>query len=67
MHTCRNGLIWIGNNWHSYRIHLPNNSGFRCLPHLTDGIWYWYYDRDPILLEPVTRLQLLMESLWTES
>jgi hypothetical protein len=65
MYSCRNGPIWIGNNWHSYRIHLPDNSDHPCLPFPTNGIWY--YDGDPIRLEPVTRLQLLMESIWTAS
>jgi hypothetical protein len=65
MYQCRNGPIWIGNNWHSYRIHLPNNSGHPCLPFPTNKIWY--YDGGPISLEPVTRLQLQMESLWPVS
>jgi hypothetical protein len=51
MYTCRDGPLWVGNNWHVYRIHL---SGER--PHLTDRIWYYG-------TEPVTRPQLLMESI----
>jgi hypothetical protein len=65
MYSCRNGPIWIGNNWHSYRVHFIDSPGFSLPLHKSDGVWY--YNGGPVQLEPVTRLQLLMESLWTES
>ena len=65
MYTCRNGPLWVGNNWHVYRIHLNHDSDVLSLPHLTDRIWY--HGTEPVLLEPVTRLQLLMESIWDVS
>jgi hypothetical protein len=67
MYTCRNGPVWIGNNWHSYRIHIPNNSGRPQRPFPIPDNGVWCYAGGPIRLEPVTRLQLLMESLWTVS
>ena len=61
MYTCRGGPLWVGNNWHVYRIHL----GYGSLPHLIYRIWY--HGAEPVRLEPVTRLQLLMESIWDVS
>jgi hypothetical protein len=67
MYTCRSGSIWVGNNWHVYRVHLnPDSNGYALTfpySHPVTGIWY--YGRNPVLLEPVTRLQLRMELLWT--
>lgn len=64
MYTCRNGTIWVANNWWTYRIHLsdwhPNEFLIPC--HCPSGIWY--YGGSPVVLEPVTRLQLRMELLW---
>lgn len=64
MYTCRDGPFWVGNNWHAYRIHLSGKRPLY-LPYLTDHIWY--YGTEPVRLEPVTRLQLLMESIWPAS
>jgi len=63
MYTCRDGTLWVGNNWHVYRIHLSGEALY--IPYLTDRIWY--YGTEPVRLEPVTRPQLLMESIWAAS
>lgn len=65
LYECRDGLLWVGNNWHVYRINLEYGSDVLALPHLTNSIWY--YGDKPVRLEPVTRLQLLMESIWEKS
>ena len=65
MYVCRDGPLWVGNNWHVYRIHLEYGSDVLALPRLTDSIWY--YGDKPVRLEPVTRLQLLTEPIWEKS
>lgn len=65
MYTCRDGPLWVGNNWHVYRIRLDRGAHVTTMPRLVDSVWY--YGDNPVRLEPVTRLQLLMESLWTAS
>lgn len=65
MYSCRNGPIWVGNNWHVYRIHLDNDSPDIDFPYSHPVTGIWYYGGSPVLLEPVTRLQLRIELLWT--
>lgn len=65
MYSCRNGPIWVGNNWHTYRISLNSDSDDLSLPITDPETGIWYYGGNPVLLEPVTRLQLRMELLWT--
>jgi hypothetical protein len=65
MYTCRNGAIWVANNWWLYRIHLSDvGSADIVLPRIDPGTGTWYYGSSPVVLEPVTRLQLRMETLW---
>jgi hypothetical protein len=65
MYSCRNGPIWVGNNWHVYRIHLNPDLDDLTLPITDPDTGVWYYGGSPVVLEPVTRLQLRIELLWT--
>lgn len=66
MYTCRNGSVWVANNWWLYRIHLNYmDSAGPILPLIDPDTSTWYYCGSPVVLEPVTRLQLRMELLWT--
>lgn len=65
LYVCRSGSIWVGNNWSLYRIHLNPGPGPLIPPSANPDTGIWYYGGSPIALEPVTRLQLRMELLWT--
>ncbi len=64
MYSCRNGAIWVANNWWTYRIHLKEGPAGPILPLIDPNTCTWYYCGNPVVLEPVTRLQLRMELLW---
>lgn len=64
MYTCLNGAIWVANNWWTYRIHLNRESTGLIFPVTDSETGIWYYGGSPVVLEPVTRLQLRMELLW---